>query len=349
MKNYKNDDLKIFINTLVSHGYLDMVESIGRNNSFATIRVNNMSKEIIKGNKKVMLYEIISEENKKEINHLYDKLKELRFNIAKNNNIAPYMIFSDASLMEMSKNYPTTKEEMLSISGMGEVKFNKYGSEFIDIIEKYMLENHIYKENVCDKNQNEDEEFLYIETNKELYERLKELTAHYAKKENTIFYKILSKNTLKEISARYPKCEKELLDIGGIGAVKVNKYGTDIIKIVNEYLDEKNMKPIWKDKKKLKLVIDGENRKNNEIALDLLNQGENIEDVSLKVEVAPATLLTYVNDYIVEGNVLNFELDLSKYYDKNEREIISHAIDETKSQNLNLIKRILPPTYKYRV
>ena len=349
MKNYKSEDLKIFINTLISHGYLDMVESVSGNNSFATIRINNMSKEVIKGNKKVMLYEITSQEDEKEVNYLYDKLKEIRVIVAKENNIAPYMVFSDSTLMEMSKKYPSNKDEMLLISGVGEVKFDKYGEKFIEEIKIYMNENNVEISQIDDENDNlkQYDEFLYVNSNKELYDRLKELRAFYAKKENTIFYKILSKNTLKEISGRYPVNEKELLDISGIGAVKYNKYGEAIIKVVKEYLDEKNMNPKWQEKNKLKIVIDGDNRKNNEIALDLLNQGKDLNDVSLDVEVSQATLLTYVNDYILEGNILNFDLELNEYYNDNEKKLILKAIDECKSQNLNLIKKILPPSIKY--
>ena len=349
MKNYKSEDLKIFINTLISHGYLDMVESVSGNNSFATIRINNMSKEVIKGNKKVMLYEITSQEDEKEVNYLYDKLKEIRVIVAKENNIAPYMVFSDSTLMEMSKKYPSNKDEMLLISGVGEIKFDKYGEKFIEEIKIYMNENNVEISRINDENDNlkQYDEFLYVNSNKELYDRLKELRAFYAKKENTIFYKILSKNTLKEISGRYPVNEKELLDISGIGSVKYNKYGEAIIKVVKEYLEEKNMNPKWKEKNKLKIVIDGDNRKNNEIALDLLNQGKNLNDVSLDVEVSQATLLTYVNDYILEGNILNFDLELNQYYNDNEKKLILKAIDECKSQNLNLIKKILPASIKY--
>ncbi|SFJ14910.1 ATP-dependent DNA helicase RecQ [Terrisporobacter glycolicus] len=349
MKNYKSEDLKIFINTLISHGYLDMVESVSNNTSFATIRMNNMSKDVIKGNKKVMLYEISSQEEEKEVNHLYDKLKDIRFIMAKTNNIAPYMVFSDSTLMEMSKKYPINKEEMLDISGVGEVKFDKYGEMFIEEIIKYTDENNIKISKTNEENGNlkQYDEFLYVNSNTELYNRLKELRAFYAKKENTIFYKILSKNTLKEISGRYPVSEKELLDISGIGSVKFKKYGEEIIKVVKEYLEEKNMNPVWQEKKKLHIVIDGDNRKNNEIALDLLNQGKDLNDVSLEVEVSPATLLTYVNDYIVEGNSLNFDLELCEYYNENEKNKILKAIDECKSQSLNLIKKILPSSIKY--
>ena len=52
---------------------------------------------------------------------------------------------------------------------------------------------------------------------------------------------ILSSNTLKEISGRYPLDEEQLKDIGGIGPVKINKYGEDIINIVKEYIQENNI------------------------------------------------------------------------------------------------------------
>ena len=143
---------------------------------------------------------------------------------------------------------------------------------------------------------------------------------------------------MKEISGRYPRDKNQLLDISGVGSVKFNKYGEDILKIVNEYLEEKNMHPIWQDKKKLKIVIDGDSRKNNEIALDLLNQGKELYDVSLDMEVSQTTLLTYVNEYILEGNVLNFDLKLNEYYGDNEKGKILKAMKECKSQNLNLIK-----------
>ena len=349
MKNYKSENLKIFINTLISHGYLDMVESICGNNSFATIRVNNMSKEVIKGNKKVMLYEVNSQEYKKEINYLYDKLKEIRAIVANENNIAPYMIFSDLTLMEMSKKYPSNKEEMLLISGVGEIKFDKYGKRFIEYIKIYMDENDLEINCIkdADNNLKQDDEFLYINSNTELYNRLNELRNFYSKKENTVFYKILSKNTLKEISGRYPVNEKQLLDISGIGLVKYNKYGEDIIKVVKEYLEEKNMNPKWEEKNKLKIVIDGDNRKNSEIALDLLNQGKNIIDVSLDIEVSEGTLLTYINDYILSDNTLNFELELDGYYSNDEKNLILKAIDESKSHKLNVIKKILPFRIKY--
>ncbi|MEG0855984.1 MAG: DNA helicase RecQ [Terrisporobacter sp.] len=345
MKNYKSDELKIFINTLISHGYLDMVENMSTYSSFATIRINNLSKEVIKGNKKVEFYEIKIESEEKEENILFELLKEIRADEARKNNVAPYMVFSDSSLLQMSKLYPTTKEEMLNISGMGEVKFDKYGQAFIEHINKYMMENNIDKEST---NQNlSDEEFLFVNSDKDLYHILKEIRTFYSKKENVIPYKVLSKNTLKEISSRYPISEEQLKDITGLGPVKIKKYGEDIIKAVKEYIDEKNINPNWIDKEKQKLIIDGESRKNNEIALDLLNQGIKVEDAALKVEVSTATLLTYINDYILDNNKLTFDFNPSDFHSDYEKEIIIQAMDETKSDNLNILKKVLPKAFKF--
>ena len=344
MKNYKSDELKIFINTLISHGYLEMVENISGNNTFATIRINNLSKEIIKGNKKVEFYEVIEEREEKEENILFEILKEVRLEEARNNSVAPYMVFSDSALIQMSKLYPTTKDEMLNISGVGEVKYDKYGHIFTKVIEKYLIDNNISKEKVEELS---DDEYLFVNTNKELYDRLKELRAFYAKKENIIPYKILGKNTLKEISGRLPQDEDQLKDIGGIGPVKIKKYGDDIIRVVKEYLDEKNITSLWKYKKKLKLIIDGDNRKNNEIALDLLNQNLSIEEVALKVEVSPSTILTYINDYIISGNNINFELNPKDFYSEYEKELIEKAMEEVKSDNVNLLKKVLPSSFKF--
>ena len=136
-------------------------------------------------------------------------------------------------------------------------------------------------------------------------------------------------------------------DITGIGPVKIKKYGEDILNLVKEYLDESKINPIWKEKKKLKVVLDNDNRKNNEIALDLLNQGKSISEVAIEVEVSVATLLTYINDYILENNELTFEFNLEDFYSEFEKEMISKAMEEVKSDNLNVIKKVLPASFKY--
>ena len=350
MKNYSAEDLKTFINTLVSHGFLDVVENIGPRGSYPTIKLNEQSMKVIKKEIKVEFKESKVTKVKHIENELYERLVKLRSEIAASDSIAPYMVFGDATLKNMASIYATTKEEMLSVPGVGEIKYDKYGKEFENIIKDYLVEKNINKDNVVKTNKDskiKNDEYFEVNTDKNLYEKLKEYRLSCSRIEGVLPYMILSSNTLKEISGRYPVDNEQLKDIGGIGPVKINKYGEDIINIVNEYIKENNINPKWEEKKRLKLVLDGDSRKNDEIVLDLLNQGIELNDVCNEVEVSISTALGYVYDYINDGNNINFQLNLENLYSKGEKDIIIDAIEKFGQDKISVIKKNLPDFIKY--
>lgn len=350
MKNYSNEDLKTFINTLVSHGFLDVVENIGPRGSFPTIKLNEQSLKVIRQEIKVEFKEDKVTKSRYVENELYEMLVSLRSEIAKEEGIAPYMVFGDATLKNMASVYATNKEEMLNISGVGQIKYEKYGNRFEDIIEKYIEEKNIDKSKlntVSGKSTGLNSEYFNVTTDKKLYERLRDYRLSVSKLEGVLPYMILSSNTLKEISGRYPLDEEQLKDIGGIGPVKINKYGEDIINIVKEYIQENNINPKWEEKKRLKLVLDGDSRKNDEIALDLLNQNKDINDVADELEISVSTVLGYVYDYIKLGNNINFDIDLKCMYTENEKEMILDAINRFGDEKVSVIKKVMPDYVKY--
>ena len=350
MKNYSNEDLKTFINTLVSHGFLDVVENIGPRGSFPTIKLNEQSLKVIRQEIKVEFKEDKVTKSRYVENELYEMLVSLRSEIAKEEGIAPYMVFGDATLKNMASVYATNKEEMLNISGVGQIKYEKYGNRFEDIIEKYIEEKNIEKSKlntVSGKSTGLNSEYFNVTTDKKLYERLRDYRLSVSKLEGVLPYIILSSNTLKEISGRYPLDEEQLKDIGGIGPVKINKYGEDIINIVKEYIQENNINPKWEEKKRLKLVLDGDSRKNDEIALDLLNQNKDINDVADELEISVSTVLGYVYDYIKLGNNINFDIDLKCMYNENEKEMILDAINRFGDEKVSVIKKVMPDYVKY--
>lgn len=350
MKNYSSDDLKNFINTLIAHDFLDVKENISTKGSYPTIRLNNKSMQVLKNELKVEFKESKVSQSKYIANELYEKLIEHRQKVAMQHGIAPYMIFGDVTLNEMVKTYATTKEEMINISGIGEIKYEKYGYQFEDIIRKYIEEKRIDKLQIVkinDDNILKSNQFFEVNTDKELYERLKVFRDKRSKLENIYPNLVLSKNTLKEISGRYPLNEEELKDIGGVGPIKIDKYGNDIIQIVKEYVNEKKITPNWKYKKKSKLIIDGDSRKDSEIVLDLLNQGKSIEFICDDVDTSSYSVLTYVYDYIKCGNKINFDLKLKEFYDENEEIMINEAISKYGSDNINILKKLLPNFIKY--
>jgi hypothetical protein len=63
--------------------------------------------------------------------------------IAKEKNLPPYVIFQDPSLEEMATTYPTTKEELAQINGVGMGKVVKFGMPFLTAIQKYVEDNDI--------------------------------------------------------------------------------------------------------------------------------------------------------------------------------------------------------------
>lgn len=71
---------------------------------------------------------------------LFDKLRELRLEIAREESMPPYIIFNDKTLIDMAVKIPTSKGEMLAVSGVGENKFAKYGDRFLGAIERMIEE-----------------------------------------------------------------------------------------------------------------------------------------------------------------------------------------------------------------
>lgn len=69
-----------------------------------------------------------------EPSDIFEHLRQLRKELATRDNMPPYVVFSDKSLKEMEAALPRTKEEMLNISGVGEIKFEKYGYLFLEKI-----------------------------------------------------------------------------------------------------------------------------------------------------------------------------------------------------------------------
>ncbi|HYG52700.1 MAG TPA: DNA helicase RecQ [Flavobacteriales bacterium] len=74
---------------------------------------------------------------------LFTMLKDLRRQLAKQKNVPPFVIFQDPTLEDMATHYPITMEELKNISGVGAGKAERFGKEFIQLIDKYVKENNI--------------------------------------------------------------------------------------------------------------------------------------------------------------------------------------------------------------
>ncbi len=69
---------------------------------------------------------------------LFDKLRALRLEIARKENMPPYIVFNDKTLIDMAVRVPSSRQEMLAVSGVGEHKYTKYGERFLAEIEAFV-------------------------------------------------------------------------------------------------------------------------------------------------------------------------------------------------------------------
>ncbi|OEE43729.1 ATP-dependent DNA helicase RecQ [Enterovibrio norvegicus] len=69
---------------------------------------------------------------------LFAKLRKLRKAIADEEDVPPYVVFNDATLIEMAEMIPTSQGELLAVNGVGQRKLEKYGNVFLDVIEDHI-------------------------------------------------------------------------------------------------------------------------------------------------------------------------------------------------------------------
>lgn len=116
-----------------------------RRGDFKVLKLTNYGLDIMKNRIKVEIDEerfsfkeqiSIKKRVKTEEHEIYKELKELRTSLAKEANLPAYIIFNDKTLSDMSAKLPTSKEEMLEVNGVGEVKFERYGEAFLEVCHK---------------------------------------------------------------------------------------------------------------------------------------------------------------------------------------------------------------------
>ncbi len=78
---------------------------------------------------------------------LYNMLLDLRKSLSKQNNIPPFVIFQEPSLVDMCFHYPINIEELTNIQGVGNGKAARYGAPFVDLINNYVIDNEIERPN----------------------------------------------------------------------------------------------------------------------------------------------------------------------------------------------------------
>lgn len=133
--------LEEFINFLLSEGYLE--HSAG---SYPVLMLNDKSRDVLENR-----ISVFRRKNEKVSYDYYDDplfegLSKLRLQIGKEENVPPYVVFSDITLLEMAEFKPRNRWEMLKIRGVGNQKFKNYGERFLGFINKYIGNDEVAEE-----------------------------------------------------------------------------------------------------------------------------------------------------------------------------------------------------------
>ncbi|MDR2183448.1 MAG: DNA helicase RecQ [Clostridiales bacterium] len=135
------DRLADMINQMILDGYLHKTAE-----KFPVIKLGPRAAEALRpGNKVIMKTSARTQEAKRAPmmplrpvdGRLYEALKALRLSIANKNALPAFTIFHDSTLTDMCMKMPASMDEMLEVSGVGQVKAQRYGQAFLDIIKNH--------------------------------------------------------------------------------------------------------------------------------------------------------------------------------------------------------------------
>jgi ATP-dependent DNA helicase RecQ len=113
---------------------------------FATLQLTDAGREALRNRKSITLTKPFDVETRKRPKRragdiacdeeLFDRLRTLRRKLADERDVPAYVIFSDVSLREMARSYPTTSEEFGRIPGVGQQKRRDFAAAFIEVIKE---------------------------------------------------------------------------------------------------------------------------------------------------------------------------------------------------------------------
>lgn len=142
--------LRQIMNHLILYGYLALTKD-----EYAVVKLTEKSGLVLAGKEKILMKLAQEEEHpakkktrggKKSLTsmaaaglsgedgRLFEALRALRLEIAREEGVPPYIVFSDKTLVHMCAVKPRNKEQMLAVSGVGEFKYQKYGERFLQYI-----------------------------------------------------------------------------------------------------------------------------------------------------------------------------------------------------------------------
>ncbi len=129
LKHYSAKEVANLMEFMISQDLLAV-----EHGSFPTIYVTEHSKDVLKGNRKVLRKGVVVTKQIADNDPMFEELRVLRKRLAEEANVPPFVIFSDKTLQDMCARRPKDEDEFLTVSGVGANKLEKYGEAFLAVI-----------------------------------------------------------------------------------------------------------------------------------------------------------------------------------------------------------------------
>ena len=232
----KTEHIRDTIHTLMADGYL-----LQKGEPYPSLYLTPMAMRVLSGDVRVMgpavgMERMAAEQvidNLKSTGDrgvLFEQLRRLRTQMAKEEQVPPFVIFSDATLEQMAAVRPVTRDELRQISGVGVFKLEKYGEQFLKLIRD---EGNEETETPREENKNLAGERERGEAAC-IYDYLVSVRNRMADDQGIKPFQILSNRTLMDMSFRRPSQESEIKAVYGIGPAKFDKFGLLFLNAVQE-------------------------------------------------------------------------------------------------------------------
>ena len=179
-------------------------------------------------------------------------------------------------------------------------------------------------------------------TNVELFELLRELRNTIAKENDLIHFQVFTQKALYEMCETLPTNKKELLKVNGMGKVRVEKYGSDILKLIREFCDENDIETS-KDVEIFKVPKPRRQKGDtNRISLELFKSGKSQDQIALERDLNVNTITGHLASFIPTGEVKITDLISERHYKELKKLIPKHTFE-----NLSDLKHQLDEKYSY--
>ncbi|KAF1304554.1 DNA helicase RecQ [Enterococcus saccharolyticus] len=130
MKDWTQKDVVQLIDYLTAEQYLTPSEG-----QYPVLTISAAGIDVLLGKQKVFRKQATVKQLVMD-NELFEELRALRLSLAQEQNLPPYVIFSDKTLQELAEKQPQTSLEFLQIKGVGQNKLDKYGKQFLELLQQ---------------------------------------------------------------------------------------------------------------------------------------------------------------------------------------------------------------------